>query len=129
MMIKLRAARLSGQRKGVTSVEIPVHPDSDPKTCTEWQTIDVPSEVVEHLQKRNRTHFGQAHGTPFTVPPLSSDLGFCGDTSGTDNILNGRYDASGLHANVKLLLTHLKHVEAIIQEPTFPTISEAEFIG
>ena len=57
MMAKIRTARTQSQRRGVTSIEIPVHPDSDPKTCTEWKVIDVPSEVVEQLQKRNREHF------------------------------------------------------------------------
>ena len=120
MMATIRGARTKGQRKGVTSIEIPVHPESDPKTCTEWRVIDVPSEVVGHLQRRNRIHFGQAHGTPFTIPPLSTDLGFCGDLRGTDDILNGRYDSSQFRENVQLL---------IAQNPTYPTISEAEFIG
>ena len=67
LMATLRNARTSGTRQGVTSIEIHVHPDEDPKTCTEWQIIDVPTEVVMQLQKRNQKHFGQAHGTPFTV--------------------------------------------------------------
>lgn len=74
MIAKIRTARTRDQRKGVTSIEIAVHPESDPKTWTDWKVIDVPSEVVEHLQRRNRAHFGQAHGTPFTIPPLSTDL-------------------------------------------------------
>ena len=62
-------ARTTKIRQGVTRLEIPKHPDDDPKNCTEWQTIDVPSEIVHHLQTRNQKHFGQAQGTPFTVPP------------------------------------------------------------
>jgi hypothetical protein len=67
---KIKAAREKGQRQGVTGIEIPRSPSTDPKTCTDWQTIDVPSEIVENLQRRNRQHFGQAQGTPFTVAPL-----------------------------------------------------------
>jgi hypothetical protein len=60
---KLKALR-TDQRQGVTRVEIPLHPGTDPKSCTEWRQIDVPTEVLFHLQQRNRNHFGQACGSP-----------------------------------------------------------------
>jgi hypothetical protein len=125
----LRAAQTSGQQKGVTSIVIPVHANSNPKTCTEWQIMDVPSEVVHHLQQRNRTHFGQARGTPYRIPPLSTDLGFCGKGDGTQDILNGQYDTTGHNKRVKLLLNHLKDVDEIAHNPTFPMVSKAKFIG
>ena len=105
---KLRALRLKGQRQGVTTIEIPVHPDQDPKTCTEWRLINVPTEIVEHIQQRNKAHFGQAHGSPFTTPPLLDDLGFCGDGPGATEILHGRYDHTLFSDHVKLLLKHLQ---------------------
>lgn len=130
MIAKIRAARTSGSRHGVTSIEIPVHPDEDPKTCTAWQVIDVPSEVVEQIQRRNRAHFGQAHGTPLTVPPLESDLGFCGDGPGGEAILNGTYDTSSYEDNVKLLIQHLQQVHDVAQHPSYyPTIREEELVG
>ena len=129
VMTKIRTARTTGRRTGVTSIEIPVHPEDDPKTCTEWRVIDVPSEVVEHLQRRNRTHFGQAHGTPFTVPPLAEELGFCGDGPSGAAILTGHYDTSQFDKNVALLLQHLQQVHIVAQHPNYPSISEAELIG
>ena len=51
---------------GITRIEIPTDPNDDPKKCTEWQTIDVPTDILYHLQTRNRQHFGQARNTPFT---------------------------------------------------------------
>ena len=129
LMSTIRNARTSNQRRGVTSIEIPVHPDSDPKTWTEWQIIEVPTDVITHLQNRNRLHFSQAHGTPFTVPPLSERLGFCGDASGTRDILEGRMDATGHGPHVQLLLKHLNQIDEIAQHPTYPTISEADFVG
>ena len=78
---KLRSLQNPGTRQGLTRIEIPIIPGTDPKTCVQWRQIDVPSEVLYHLQQRNKEHFGQAHGTPFTVPPLSIDLGFCDCTS------------------------------------------------
>jgi hypothetical protein len=126
---KIRSVRDKGQRQGVTRIEIPVHPESDPKTCSEWQTIDVPTEIVEQLQRRNRAHFGQAHNTPFTIPPLSDDLGFCGDRHGAIDILNGRYDHSPFHDHIQLLLKHLKQTQEMANLRSYPTITSREFIG
>jgi hypothetical protein len=126
---KLKAARARGQRSGVTRIEIPVHPQADPKTCTEWQTIDVPDEIVMHLQSRNRKHFGQADGTPFTIDALFHDLGFCGDGPGTDDILKGQYQQHSLSMHVQLLLQHLKLSHEMAQLRSFPTITQTEFEG
>jgi hypothetical protein len=67
---KLKPLRNPEARKGVTRIEIPLHPEDDPKSCTEWQQIEVPTEVLFHLQQRNQRHFGHSKGSPFTVPPL-----------------------------------------------------------
>jgi hypothetical protein len=39
---KIKVACTKGQPRGVTCLEIPSPPSADPKTCTEWQTIDNP---------------------------------------------------------------------------------------
>jgi hypothetical protein len=124
---KLRAAQISGIRQGVTRVEIPKHSEEDPKTCTEWIQIDVPTDVLRLLQERNRAHFGQAHGTPFTVPPLSEHLGFRGDGTYGQQILSGKYDMSECKEDVQLLLQHLKQVDEVHQLPSRPTILPEEF--
>ena len=60
---KLKYVRKKQDRTGVTRVEIPRQDGTDPKTCIDWVQIDVPaSDVLRHLQQRNRTHFGQASG-------------------------------------------------------------------
>ena len=74
LALKLKSVRATQTTVGMTRIEIPVHPEQDPKTCTEWQMIDIPPEVLHHLQQRNRKHFSQAFGSPFTVPPLSTRL-------------------------------------------------------
>ena len=61
---KLKVVRQNAKTNHVVRLEIPTNPDMDPKQCTEWQTVEVPTEIVKHLQERNRKHFGQAHGTP-----------------------------------------------------------------
>ena len=129
VVAKIRTAWTNGRRAGITSVEILVHPEEDPKTCTEGRVIDVPSEVVEHLQRRNRIHFGQAHGTPLTVPPLAEELGSCADGPSCDAALTGHYDTSQFDNNVALVLQHLQQIHDVAQHPNYPTISEAELIG
>jgi hypothetical protein len=81
------------------------------------------------LQQRNRLHFGQAKGSPFTVPPLVNQLGFCGDGSSSEDILNGEYDVRGLNEHTALLIQHLKQSAEMAALETYPTISEQEYIG
>ena len=66
---KLRHVRSDKTRQGVTRIEIPLHPETDPKTCTEWQQIEVPSDILRMIQDRNRHHFGQARGRHSRFPP------------------------------------------------------------
>ena len=131
MFAKLKALRTRGTRNGVTRLEIPVHPDADPKTCTEWRLVDIPNEVLSQLQRRNQLHFGKAHGTPFTVPPLSSDFGFTGVTTSSDDVLKGKYvlddEISNEDESLRLLFQHLQQTDEIAALNHRPTISEEDF--
>ena len=125
---KLKQVRSTTERCGVTRLEIPVHPEADPKTCTEWQQIDVPDDILSNLSTRNQQHFGQAHGTPFTVPPLSTYLGFGGHTWEGEEILQGEFDTAGYEDNVAALLNHMRQVAEIHTMPSRPTITDEEFV-
>jgi exonuclease III len=125
---KLKMVRRTHDRRGVTRIEIPLHPEQEPQTCSEWQTIDVPTEVLRHLQQRNQLHFGQAAGTPFTLPPLSDHLGFCGDGVEADNILDGSFDTTRYTPNVAILLRHLQQTEAMASMGVYPTITEDQYV-
>eukprot|EP00957_Ditylum_brightwellii_P198123 15095060-Ditylum_brightwellii.AAC.1 len=46
----------------------------NPKTANYQQTVETPKEVAFYLKLRNQLHFGQAKGTPLTVPPLSKEF-------------------------------------------------------
>ena len=40
-------------------------------TQVNWISLEMPQEIEEAVQKRNQTHFGQAHGS-FPAIPLFS---------------------------------------------------------
>ena len=63
----------------------------DPKTCTQWRMITVPEEVEYYLLLRNRLHFGQAEGTPFTIEPLRQDIDWTASTQAAEQLLHGTY--------------------------------------
>ena len=115
---KLKAMRKGAESAGLTRIEVPLDPNADPKQCNEWRMVDIPTEVLHHLQVRNRRHFGQAHGSPFTVGPLADDLGYCGDTHKGDDILDGRYQPSSpiLQPAVRMLIKHL--ARSVDHDPT-----------
>eukprot|EP00980_Cylindrotheca_fusiformis_P027514 scaffold20799_cov73-Cylindrotheca_fusiformis.AAC.3 len=87
-----------------TKVEVPLswprtqeeflNPDQiieNPKDCLLWRSIEDPSEVEFYIQMRNRLHFGQAQGTPFTTGSLQDDINWGASSLGADSVLLGRY--------------------------------------
>lgn len=96
---KLQRVRQSSQKKGVVRIEIPLHPDDDPKSCTQWTQVDIPTEVVRHLQDRNRAHFGQAHGTP--APSVSLHY-----LTSSGSLVQVQHRMNCLMGNLMSLLTH-----------------------
>ena len=129
MFKKLKLLRHTGGATGITRIEVPVPADADPKLCQEWKTIDIPSEVLEHLQARNRRHFGQAHGTPFTIPPLSDDFGFCANSLEAEEVLDGTYDYGQIDdSEVRVLLENLKQIQCLAdQEQERAPITDEDF--
>ena len=124
---KVRYVRGVVKSQGVTRLEIPLHPTDDPKACTEWKQIDVPTEVVALLQERNQKHFGQAKGMPFTVAPLADQVGFTGTGEYCDQLLQGTYVATEHEPSVRLLLKHLQQVHQMEDDATRPTITADQF--
>jgi hypothetical protein len=82
---------------------------------------------VQHLHEQNQKHFGQAHRTPFTVPPLSTALQFIGEGPGTENIPTGAWNFQGLEENVAFVLHHLKLHGEIEQDRTKAIILDKDF--
>lgn len=69
--------------QGVSSVEVPSNGDysnNNCKSCDTWLRLDQPTEIEAALVRRNRLHFGQAHGTPPTTSPLSDTIDWAAST-------------------------------------------------
>jgi hypothetical protein len=86
----------SDQQSGLTRLHVPTGPSQDPKKCTEWTTVDTPEAITTYLLERNRKHFGQADGTPFTVSPLSLQVNFEANTLECEAILMGAFQSTRL---------------------------------
>ena len=125
MYRKLRfISKNSDQRNGLSRIEVPFDPTDDPKKCTNWKTVDTPEEITQYLLERNQLHFGQAAGTPFTIPPLNVLVDFCASTTTSELILRGNYTNPELGDLTDLLLKHLSSKTPIDLLP--PQISEAD---
>lgn len=138
MYRKIKAVRGKYSNSGFTSIEVPTswppaHSDPalldslpDPKKATEWRTVDLPDEIVYYLLTRNRLHFGQAKGTPFTQPQFTHRLDWAASTETAELILEGDFDSSELSDIQSLLLKHCKRQH---RESLPLAITEAEFIS
>jgi hypothetical protein len=91
---KLRLISQDGnQKSSLNRLEVPLDPQEDPKTFHEWVTVDAPEEITAYLLERNRKHFSQALGTPFTVPPLNVQVDYGASTTSCKLMLKGAYDS------------------------------------
>jgi hypothetical protein len=141
MFSKIRSIRsMDATSNYFTSLQIPtdwpsLHTDvadvqtlTDPKSInkddTLWRTVDLPEEIIYYLRLRNRLHFGQAQGTPFTVPPLSELIDWQASSKTSDLVLEGDYTKSDLE---NLLLRHCKQTTAL--DSISAEITEAQFIS
>ena len=139
MFRRIKTIRGIASTQGFTSIEVPddwppphtekvdLNTLSDPKKCDQWRTVDVPDSIVYYLLLRNRKHFGQAQGTPFTEPPFSTQIDWEASTCQADLILHGEYEPSELDDLTELLINHCRSVIPIDKLPAL--ITEAEFIS
>ena len=90
----------------------------DPKTCQTWRLISEPSEVEYYLLLRNRLHFGQAEGTPFTTNPLVDDLNWEASTTSAEDLLEGSYIIETVVPNCNDLLRACRRVTNLDRLPS-----------
>lgn len=79
-----------------------------PDNTEYWETVTVPEEIERLLIQRNRQHFSQAEGTPFTQQPLQADVGYKADGYAANLILSGQIDYTSTSAATSLFIKHLQ---------------------
>jgi hypothetical protein len=88
------------QRKSAISIKRMRRKLGQPATTKVFYTNDEGNRVEcnkkapieEACFKENDWRFGQSEGTPPTIEPLLSDLGYLGTTEAVEDILNGTYE-------------------------------------
>ncbi len=114
-------------KQGLTRLLVPQDTEHDPKTCTEWVSVDLPRDIENHLRARNRKHFGQAEGTPPTMPPFSDHVDWAASTRTAELILDGDYSPPELDS---LMQSIVDHMSATVELDKFPaTITVPEWEG
>ena len=107
---KLNKIRRNSTNSSFNSIDIPTDLPDKPKEAKQWTTIDAPEEITKYLIQRNRQHFGQAEGTPFTVPPLSVDLDYKAAQASAELMLEGDYNHDELDDLTKKFVKHMQRV-------------------
>jgi hypothetical protein len=131
--------RGKSQNGGLTNIEIPDTWPS-PGETGEWcdakthdkqkqnfRNLTIPSEIEYYLMERNRRHFGQAQGTPFTQTPLAELISWQADTEVAKLILHGEYNNAELDDVFQLLLPHCEATTKLNTITT--TIAMEDFLG
>ncbi len=98
----------------------------NPKLATTWRTTEIPQDVLHYLRLRNRLHFGQAAGTPLTLPPFSTQLDGAASTSTADLILEGDYTNDELTDIQELMINHCARQGPLDAIPAEITVKEFE---
>eukprot|EP00957_Ditylum_brightwellii_P169248 12881784-Ditylum_brightwellii.AAC.1 len=120
MWKKIKFANEGSQGKNITSIQIPASwPDTDmdispqmqledPKFAMTWRLFELPKEILYYLTICNRHHFGQAMGTPFTVPPLSQHFDWATHSMMSKLVLQEKYTNNELDDITQLFPSHCK---------------------
>ena len=83
---------------------VPDPTDEDPDF---HKTVNDPVEIEKILITRNMNHFGQAQGSPFTIPSLSEESRLQGTNEFAASVINGEHmlgDISGADREVQQIL-------------------------
>jgi hypothetical protein len=113
-------------KKGLTRVLISSEPTADPKTCTEWVSVDLPKDIETHLRTRNRKHSGQAEGTPPTMPPFSDHVDWAASTRTSKLILEGNFSSPNIDELMQTLVDHMSATVTLDKFLVTITIAEWE---
>jgi hypothetical protein len=112
-------------RGGISYVVVPAksNPEDypyDPGKVKNWEMIHDQQRLEQFLIKRNTVHFGQAHGTPFTIAPLNK-LDWNASSSEAESLLNGQIPTVLQNKNpfAMDILRHIAHREQLPEIDTY----------
>ena len=125
MFRKIRSVQ-GTSKQGLTRLLVPSDPTEDPKTCTGWVSVDLPTDIETHLRTRNRKHFGQAEGTPPTMPPFSDHVDWAASTRTSELILEGNYSPPEIDELMQTLVDHMSATVTLDKFPATITVAEWE---
>jgi hypothetical protein len=116
---KYRRIQTTLKRKTKGGIQFILVPDENVEG--KWNGIFDQDEIAQRLMERNRKHFGQAQGTPFTIGPLQGLFEWSGNTEGGDRVIEGVFNATthDIDEATKCILNHLTTT------PSLPTINDA----
>jgi hypothetical protein len=125
MFRKIRSVQ-GASKIGLTRVLVPSEPTADPKTCTKWVSVDLTKDIETHLRTRISKHFGQAEGTPPTMPPFSDHVDWAASTRMSELILEGDYSPPGIDELMQTLVDHMSATVTLDKFPATITVAEWE---
>jgi hypothetical protein len=115
------------QKTGLSYILVPkdFEPDQYPyesEQIKEWEPVHEQSELQSFIQKRNIAHFGQAHGTPFTVEPLTK-INWEADSIEAKEILEGSIPMSLINGDeyTMKILSYIAKREQLPEIDTYIT--------
>jgi hypothetical protein len=111
---KYRRIQTTLKRKRKGGIQFLLVPDETGESVSGWKGIFDQEEIVQRLMDRNRKHFGQAQGTPFTVGPLQGMFEWTGNTDPGDCVVDGTFPTPpGLDEATTCVLEYLTETEAL----------------
>lgn len=98
----------------------------NPKDPSLWKEVVNPKEIEFYLLLRNRRHFGQAQGTPFTQDSFTTRFNWAADSSAAEMVLNGQFNDSELNHIARLFLDNCRRITEVDEQPALITVQQFE---
>ena len=95
MFRKLRHARGGNRSSDLSRLEVPHHPnEQNYKQCRDPITLDTPKDIKQKLRERNKSHFGQVHGSFPAIPPFLEWIDWGASTHQAELILESTFSST-----------------------------------
>jgi hypothetical protein len=114
------------QRSGLSHILVPENSKPEdypfnPDTVAAWKMIHDHTTLQKYLLQRNMKHFNQAHGTPFTMPPLDN-LDWEANTKAAQRLLQGEIPPELYVSDNPFVREVLNYIASRQQLPEFDII-------